>query len=217
VVPSALAGTNDNSLGAVAASSPDDVWAVGNFLPDTADSNQDATLSLANHFDGTTWSAVPTPNAGPNFDTFFGVAASGGKAWAVGVHLDAAFEDRALVEAWDGTKWSLVTVPQPGPFVNVAVPASAGSIFTSLWAVTESQGTVWAVGTFEDVVSTNNEPLILRGNGDKFTVVNGPTPNGRAGSDIIGGVAATGDTVWAVGTYDTGDNRLTLTQRRRQP
>ena len=46
VVPSPLLGTNDNSLGAVAGSSPSDVWAVGNFLPDTATSNQDATLSL---------------------------------------------------------------------------------------------------------------------------------------------------------------------------
>ena len=75
VVPSPLLGTNDNSLGAVAGSSPSDVWAVGNFLPDTASSNQDATLSLTDHFDGTTWTAVPSPNGGPNFNTLFGVAA----------------------------------------------------------------------------------------------------------------------------------------------
>ena len=80
VVRSPLLGTSDNSLGAVAASAPDDVWAVGNFLPDTASSNQDATLTLAAHFDGKTWSAVPTPNAGPNFNTLFGVAAAGGQA-----------------------------------------------------------------------------------------------------------------------------------------
>ena len=64
VVPSPLLGTNDNSLGAVAGSSPSDVWAVGNFLPDTASSNQDATLSLTDHFDGTTWTAVPTASTG---------------------------------------------------------------------------------------------------------------------------------------------------------
>jgi Phosphoesterase family len=358
VVPSALNGTGDNSLGAVAASGPDDVWAVGNFLPDQATTNNDATLSLANHFDGRTWSVVPTPNAGPNFDTFFAAAASAGRAWAVGVRLDSAFQDRGLVEAWDGAKWSIVNVPQPGSqrdiffgasaaspadvwavgdqegangkfetlvehfdgtkwsvvpsanpgstgnhlygvravgpddvwavgqqlgttnpdhtlvehwngskwsvvpsagsgsasgmlfgvtvgdagvwavgetddqtagarpliqrfdggaFVNVPVPASAGSIFTSLWAVTETHDTVWAVGTFEDVASGNNQPLILRGDGGTFSVVNGPNPSGGAGSDIIGGVAAAGDTVWAVGHYDTGNNRLTLAQRFQEP
>jgi hypothetical protein len=37
-----LLGTSDNSVGAVAGSSPTDVWAVGDFLPDTSASNQDA-------------------------------------------------------------------------------------------------------------------------------------------------------------------------------
>jgi hypothetical protein len=104
-----------------------------------------------------------------------------------------------------------------GSFVNVSVPSSAGSIFTSLWGVTETHGTVWAVGTFEDVASGNNQPLVLRGDGTSFNVVNGPTPNGSAGSDIIGGAAATGDTVWAVGLYDTGGNRLTLAQSHKEP
>jgi hypothetical protein len=101
--------------------------------------------------------------------------------------------------------------------VNVPVPASAGSIFTSLWGVAESHGTVWVVGTFEDLTSRNQEPLILRGDGGRFSVINGPTPNGTAGSDILGGFATTGGTVWAVGTYDTGGNRLTLTQRHLEP
>ncbi|HKF78935.1 MAG TPA: alkaline phosphatase family protein [Candidatus Dormibacteraeota bacterium] len=356
VVPSAVRGAGDNSLGAVAASSPSDVWAVGDFLPDTAASNQDATLTLANHFDGSTWSVVPTPNTGANFNTFFGVAATGGRAWAVGVRLNEAFQDRGLVEAWDGTRWTIVDIPQPGSerdilfaasalsafdvwavgdqegangkfetlvehfdgtgwsvvpspdpgttgnhlygvkaigpddvwavgqqlgetgpdqtliehwdghawsvvpspaqgtasgmlfsvaagdggvfaagetddavagarpllerfrdgaWTDVAIPSSAGSVFTSLWSVTVADGTVWAVGTFEDVASGNNEPLILQGGDGGFHVVDGPNPSGGAGSDILGGVAAAGDTVWAVGLYDTGGNRLTLAQRHQ--
>ena len=42
-------GTSDNSLGAVAGSSPTDVWAVGDYLPSAKDSNQDATLTFAEH------------------------------------------------------------------------------------------------------------------------------------------------------------------------
>src|SRR5215472_8148467 len=49
-----LLGTNDNSLGAVAGSSPADVWAAGNYLPSAKNSNQDATLSFAEHFNGKT-------------------------------------------------------------------------------------------------------------------------------------------------------------------
>src|SRR5262249_19037778 len=81
----------------------------------------------------------------------------------------------------------------------------------------ESHGTVWAVGTFEDLASTNNEPLILRGDGGRFSVVNGPNPSGGAGSDLIGGGVATGDTVWGGGIYDNGGKRPTLTPGRPGP
>src|SRR5215467_8405857 len=138
VVASALAGTNDNSLGAVAASSPNDVWAVGNFLPDTANSNQDATLSLANHFDGKAWTAVPTPNTGANFNSLLGVAASGGLAWAVGLHQDGSFRDRGLIEAWDGTKWSIVSSPQPGSERDILFGVSALST-SDVWAVGDQE------------------------------------------------------------------------------
>src|SRR5262249_328558 len=66
-------GAKHTGLGAVAAFPPAAVWAVRNFLPHTASSNQDANLTPAAHLDGKTWSAVPTPNAGPNFNTLFGV------------------------------------------------------------------------------------------------------------------------------------------------
>jgi hypothetical protein len=70
-----LLGTDDNSLGAIAGSSPSDVWAVGDYLPDATNSNRDATLTFAEHFDGTQWTVSRTPNAGPNFNTLFARAA----------------------------------------------------------------------------------------------------------------------------------------------
>jgi hypothetical protein len=183
VVRSALRGTGDNSLGAVAASAPDDVWAVGNFLPDTATSNQDATLSLANHFDGKTWSVVATPNTGADFDTLFGVAAKGGKAWAVGVRLNSDFQDRALIEAWDGAHWTIADSPQPGSERNILFGASATST-SDVWAVGDQEG---SNGRFETLV------------------------------EHLASVTAVGDTVWAVGLYDTGGSRLTLAQRHHEP
>jgi hypothetical protein len=82
--------------------SPQNLWGGGQHLPSAAGSNPDATLTLAEHYDGTRWSVTPTPNAGPNFATLFGVAARDGQAWAAGVRLDDQYRDRALIEHWDG-------------------------------------------------------------------------------------------------------------------
>ena len=41
---------------------------------------------------------VRTPDTGPNFNSLYGAAASHGWAWAVGEHLNSAYQDRALVE-----------------------------------------------------------------------------------------------------------------------
>jgi hypothetical protein len=201
VVPSPDPGSTGNHLYGVKAVGPDDVWAVGQQLgsawPDR---------SLVEHWNGTSWSVVPSAGNGSASGMLFSVTSGDGGVWAVGETDDQTAGARPLIQRLDG-----------GSFVNVPVPASAGSIFTSLWGVAESHDTVWAVGTFEDVTTTNNEPLILRGDGGSFSAVNGPNPSGGAGSDIIGGVVATGDTVWAVGIYDTGGNRLTLTQRHLEP
>jgi hypothetical protein len=62
----------------VAATSPTDAWAVG--IPYT----NTGTKSLIEHWDGTTWTRVPTPN--PNSDSYLSAVAatSPANAWAVG-------------------------------------------------------------------------------------------------------------------------------------
>jgi hypothetical protein len=186
VVSSPMRGTGDNSLGAIAASSPKDIWAVANFLPDTVTSNQDATLTLANHYDGTSWTAVPTPNAGPNFNTFFGVAAKEGKAWAVGVHLNDQYQRRALIEAWDGSKWSVVDNPQPGSQGDLLFAASA-----------TSASDVWAVGDQQDA-NGRFTALVEHFDGSKWSVVSVPNP-GTSGNHLYGVTAVAPNDVWVVG------------------
>ena len=181
-----LLGANDNSLGAVAGSSPTDVWAVGNYLPDAKTSNQDATLTFAEHYNGKAWTVVRTPNAGPNFNTLFGLAAAGGEAWAVGTHLDSAYRNRALVEAWNGHRWSIASVPQPGSVRDMLRGASA-----------LSRDNVWAVG---DQESGNGifETLAEHWNGHHWSVVRTPDP-GSTGNHLYAVDAVNRDDVWAVG------------------
>jgi hypothetical protein len=186
VVKAQRRGTSDNSLGAVAGSGSDDVWAVGNFLPDTPASNQDATLSLAEHFDGQRWTVTPTPNAGPNFNTLFGAAAAGSRAWGVGVHLDASFHPRALVEAWDAGAWRLVDVPTPGALGDMLFSASA-----------TSPGDVWAVG-HRQAADGRFATLVEHWDGQRWSVVPSPDP-GSAGNSLYGVAAVGPRDVWAVG------------------
>jgi len=186
VIRSPMRGSADNSLGAVSASTPSDIWAVGNFLPDAPGSNPDATLTLANHYDGQGWSALPTPNAGPNFNTLFGVAATGGQAWAVGVHLDPAYKVRSLIEHWDGAGWTIVDGPQPSGARDMLFAASAVST-SDVWAVGQQQG--------EDDRFTT---LIEHWDGHAWRVVSAPNP-GSTGDSLYGVSAVAPDNVWAVG------------------
>lgn len=179
-------GTSDNSLGAIAGSSPDDVWSVGDFLPDQTDSNQDATLSFAEHFNGSTWSVVPTPNTGSNFNSFYGVTASQGDAWAVGEYLNYKYQDRALVEVWNGKNWAIADNPQPGPMRDMLFGASALSP-DDVWVVGDQEG---SNGIFET--------LAEHWDGTSWSVVPTPDP-GTTGNHLYAVDAVGPDDVWAVG------------------
>jgi Phosphoesterase family len=179
-------GTSDNSLGAIAGSSPTDIWAVGDFLPDAEHSNQDVTLTFAEHYNGTKWTVVRTPNTGPNFNSFYGLTAIDGDAWAVGEHLNDAYQDRALVESWNGTEWRIDNVPQPGSVRDMLFGASALSP-SDVWVVGDQEG---ADGKFET--------LAEHWNGSSWTVMPTPGP-GSSGNHLYAVEALSPDDVWAVG------------------
>src|SRR5262249_4441608 len=164
-----------------------DVWTVGNFLPDDPNANPDATLSLAAHYNGTSWSIFPTPNAGPNFNTLFGVVATGGQAWAVGVRQNGNFQDRALVEHWDGKSWQIVDVPQPGAGRDMLFSVSA-----------LSPSDVWAVGQQQVTEDGPFSTLVEHWDGHTWSVVPAANP-GSSGNSFYGVLAEPSGNVWAVG------------------
>ncbi|WP_187365590.1 alkaline phosphatase family protein [Trebonia kvetii] len=186
VLQAQLLGTGDNSVGAIAGSSPKDIWAVGNYLPDQPNSNQDATLTFAEHWNGASWKVVRTPNTGPNFNSFYGLAARDGEAWAVGEHLNSAYQDRGLVEVWNGRSWHVADTPNPGSLRDMFFGASA-----------LSAGNVWVVG---DQESGNGifETLAEHWTGHGWSVVRTPDP-GSSGNHLYAVDAVSRDDVWAVG------------------
>lgn len=86
-VPPPSPGAVDNDLFAVTAPGPCNVWAVG-FYRDVADGQ---AFSLAEHWNGTAWTVVPTPSPDAGLNILSGVAAvSATEAWAVGQSVAAS-------------------------------------------------------------------------------------------------------------------------------
>lgn len=103
--PNGHHGVSNNALQAVAASSPSDVWAVG---------------QTAIHFDGTDWTAFPTPTInGDNTSYLDGVVdISPTEAWAAGITGIGTGSPNQVIEHWDGASWSVFKGPPSVPASN---------------------------------------------------------------------------------------------------
>jgi hypothetical protein len=117
------------ALHGVTAISPTDVWAVG-----TAHSDMYPfpTIGFIEHFDGTSWKIVPSPNpeGGLPFAGSFGLmgiaASSATDIWAVGTYSDPKTGfDLPLTEHWDGTSWTMITSAHVPGVMNVLRGVSA--------------------------------------------------------------------------------------------
>ena len=137
---------NNNKLNAVLALAPNNVWVVGLSTP--TGEQQSATLTLIEHFDGTSWSVVPSPNVGPNSDfqsnQLLGLTAnSPDDIWAFGSFLSTdGLQTLTLVLHWDGTSWTIVSSPDPTKGKSLNDLLFAG--------VVPSPGNVWIFGAEEE-------------------------------------------------------------------
>lgn len=87
--------------------SMNDVWAVG--WSGSAGGFDDKDVAM--HWDGSSWTIVPTPQpGGDQIDRLFAVDAAGpNDVWAVGLYSpNPVVEDHSLILHWDGASWSVV-------------------------------------------------------------------------------------------------------------
>ena len=193
IVTSPSPDPRGNLLTGVAAVSPSDVWAVGG--SGGWYSNR-LTKTLVEHWDGSRWRVVPSPNSGSGLNELTGVAAAGpDDIWAVGYTSDDG-DPRTLIEHWGGRRWNVIPSPSPGTGGNY------------LYAVTAiGADDVWAVGASGDVNFASGVTLIEHWDGTSWTVVGGPDPSGQ-GDLLFGVAAASSQDVWAVG-YRRGNTNNT--------
>jgi hypothetical protein len=139
IVPSANPDPNVDILHAVDGVSSNDLWAVGQKArSETQTGVGPGTRTLAEHWNGTRWSAVTTPNTGDE-DTLNGVAAAAAaRVFSAGTFVQtggAIPVDRTLGERWNGASWALDPSGNVGTTDNLLRGAAAIPGTNSAWAV----------------------------------------------------------------------------------
>jgi hypothetical protein len=144
--------------------------------------------SFALHFDGVSWSVIPTVNPGARGNVLYAVVAvASDDVWAVGQKVGHAGPDQPLVEHWDGLCWSEVSA------------ASIGAASTQLIAVAATPDDIRAVGDAQDGVHSLRTFAV---SSEPAGIAVQPTANPSDGDNRLAGIVApSDDETWAVGGY----------------
>ena len=136
------------------------------------------TQTLVEHWNGTAWTVVPSPNPGTNANFLNGVAAvSANDVWAVGYYYNGS-TDQTLVEHWNGTAWSVVPSPNPGTYASYLSAVAAVSANDRVGC-----GRYYIAGA-----CPNQQTLVEHWDGTAWSVVTSPNPGTERNS--LNGVAA---------------------------
>ena len=181
VVASRDPGKLQDILFGVAAISDSDVWAVGE-----AQNTDDSWQTLTEHWDGSSWSVVPSVDPGLNGNQLYAVKAiASDNVYAVGQRADTGFPNKALIEHWNGTVWNVV--PGPVAMAASALPLGVTATLISLTVVGQHETDTAPYTTY--VAAGAPQPLsILK------------TPNAGAGeNDLFAADTAADGSTWAIG------------------
>ena len=169
-----------------AAASADDVWAVGGSL----DPSGNVQSTLVEHWDGTDWSVVPSPNIGGPIDVLNGVSVvSANDVWAVGAGGSGSLI-KSLVEHWNGHSWKIVSSPN--------VQGRNANQLNHLAVLAPDD--IWAVG-YSAVLSEQYSSLAEHWNGHRWSIIRTPAIPNSPNTDLQDVSAVSPDDIWATGSY----------------
>jgi hypothetical protein len=143
IVPTPAVSGRDAALNAVTVIDSSDAWAVGLYVTDDGSSTDPQTLT--EHWDGRTWSVVPSPNQ-PGVEGSLAaiVAINSHDIWAGG-RTGTFSPQLPLLLHWNGVSWSTVSgAPPPPEMFGRWVGADVLGLSAS------GSRDVWAVGSFFD-------------------------------------------------------------------
>ena len=166
-------------------------------------SNGTTGVTLAERWNGTTWSIEHTPNpTGASGSGLSGVScASASACTAVG-----SYDGGTLAERWNGTKWTSEHTPNPAP----ASPTGASeNLLDGVWCASASPCT--AVGYYS--TGSTEVTLAARWNGTTWSPELPPNPTGASDSVLSSLSCALASACTAVGSYFNGTTGVTLAER----
>ena len=188
-------------LGRVSCTSSTNCVAVGAY-----NNSSSVEQTLAETWNGTSWSIVSSPNEGSGQNALTDVSCTSSTICvAVGFYVNSSSVQQTLAETWNGTSWSTVSSPNEGSGPNELDGVSC----------TSSTNCV-AVGFYTAVIVVNPDfppinviqTLVETWNGTSWSIISSP----NAGSDELNqllGVSCSSSTscvavgFWAVGTTQT--------------
>jgi hypothetical protein len=160
--------TLNNQLNGVACTAIDNCWATGRYVMNT-------NHTLALHWDGTSWTIVPTPNLATG-SVLLGVQClSASQCYAVGYgRTSPTNPTQALIEAYDGTGWTIAAWTNTLSNTN-----TAANELLSLSCVDSTH--CWAVGW--QTLSGVHQTAIVMYDGTNWSVVSPLSPNQTTTTD----------------------------------
>ena len=189
------------SLTAISCGGPRACMAVGYYT--TGQTGDQATL--AEVWNGRSWSIVPTPNPGPSFGTVLSAVScpSAGFCVAAGTWSNSDGQSYPLAERWQGGRWSILATPNP--------VTSTQTVLTGV-ACTSAKACI-AVGYFANPYFT--QTLAEAWNGKSWSVQrtkNVPNPTSSVWGQLNGIWCVSAKACTAVGDYQGTVTQSTLAE-----
>jgi len=174
-------GNTGGTLAGVSATSPADAWAVG-----TTATGNSIGHTLTEHWNGTSWTVVPSANPGLPSDLTGVAALTSNNAWAVGSTTSNG-SSQALIEHWDGRTWTQAAIPAIGTASRLNGVAAT------------SDRNIWAAGDFSD--SNGGHTLAEQFDGNNWNLI--PSPDGGQANELLGVGTSSATSTWLVGRADS--------------
>ena len=210
--PGGTSSGDQNTLSSISADSPTDAWTVGNF----GDLVTHAEQTLIEHWDGSTWTVVTSPNPGgaanSNAENFLTsvAAATGTDPLAVGVYRPGVTSNKTMVLQQSAGKWNQSPTPNPGQPSDSYL---SGVTEHATAKPTSNPPDAWAVGEYTNPASPNaTETLVLHNTSTGWTQVVSPNPSGTTSgeNELFSTTEVSAGNAWAVGTFFASQTWKTL-------
>jgi hypothetical protein len=173
-------------------------WAAGDYY--TASPSQ-FKQTLIEHWNGSAWKVVSSPNASTFGNQLSGVACvTASECWAVGYYSTNPFSapQQTLVEKYNGSSWSIVTSPNP---------TNGNPNLQAIACVNASD--CWATGTSFNGVA--DQTLIVHYNGSSWSLVSSPSVTGA--NSILTGVSCSAISYCVAAGYANATGTTTLIEQ----